>query len=284
MRKLTITRQKSFVASMGKTKIYIEDYSVCDLAIKGVPCKYLGSIKNGETVTFDIEDKGARLYAIAGKGSKDYCNELYVLPEGTDDITLTGKHKYSPSAGNPFRFDQNFSEEALENRRSGSKKGKIILAIAIVVGFVAGFLIPKVIDSIKAGNPMEVEFEDLRITITEQFEEDTVDGETVYVSNDVGLSFLEEKFSEMGGYSNYTAKEYARLSQLANDVDSEIIEEDGLCYFTFTDTVGLTSYKYFCFSFKEDDAFWIVQFWTEEGDADKYESKIFEWAKTVEFE
>ena len=48
MRKLTIKRAKSFVASLTKVKVYIEDQLSNELTINNVPCRKLGNIKNGE--------------------------------------------------------------------------------------------------------------------------------------------------------------------------------------------------------------------------------------------
>ncbi len=39
--------------------------------------------------------------------SKNYCNDFYALPEGTEDISLTGRNCFNPGTGNAFRFDNN---------------------------------------------------------------------------------------------------------------------------------------------------------------------------------
>jgi len=283
MRRLTIIRQKSFVACLSKTKIYVEDADSRDLVIKGVQCRYLGSVKNGETVSFEIGDSGAKLFAIAGKSSKEYCNELYVLPEGSEDITLSGKHQYDPSSGNAFRFDNNNSEMAAANKASNKRRGKVILVVAICIGLIIGFMIPNIIGMLNRDKPMDVEYSDLKITLTKEFEEEDVDGQTVYATSRIGVSFLEEKFVDLGVYANGTAKDYLELSQIANGVDSEIIENDGLVYCSYNDTVDGVKYRYYVFSFKEDDAFWLVQFWTRERHGDKYEADIFEYVGSVEF-
>ena len=57
MRKLTITREKSFVACLNKTKFYIEDENCCDLVIRGVSCRYLGDIKNGGEETLRLRTR-----------------------------------------------------------------------------------------------------------------------------------------------------------------------------------------------------------------------------------
>ena len=105
MRNLTIHRTKSFVACLATMKVYIEDPNVCDLVINGLPCRKLGTLKNGETKTFEIEDNFAKLFVIIDRFSKGYCNEFYNIPAGTEDIELSGKNEFNLTTGNAFRFD-----------------------------------------------------------------------------------------------------------------------------------------------------------------------------------
>lgn len=141
MRNLTIKREKTFVACLGKFKVYIEDIKSNELTIKGTPCRKLGELKNGQESTFTIDDTEAKIFVIADKMSKEYCNEMYKIPAGTEDIYLSGKPKFSLSAGNAFRFNNNTDFEALENRNEGKKKGSNVLLIAIIVGFIIGLMI-----------------------------------------------------------------------------------------------------------------------------------------------
>ena len=141
MRKLTIKRTKSFVACLMSMKVYIEDHSSSELVINDIPCRKLGDIKNGEEKTFEIGEEAARIFVIADKLSKDYCNDVYELPAGAEDISLTGKNQMNPANGNAFRFDNNNSEAAQANRKRGTNKGTIIMIVAIVVGAIVGFII-----------------------------------------------------------------------------------------------------------------------------------------------
>ena len=140
MRNLTIKRNKTFVGCAVKLKVYIEDNSSNELTISGVPCKKLGVIKNGEEKTFEISDESLKVFVIADTISKEYCNEFYQIPEGTEDIRLEGKNKFSPFQGNPFRFENNNDLEAISNRKKGSKKGVLLTIICAIVGFIIGFV------------------------------------------------------------------------------------------------------------------------------------------------
>ena len=78
-RNLTIKRRKKMVACLGTLKIYIEDPMRCDLIINNVACRKLGTLKNGEEKTFQIDKSAAKVFVIADALSKNYCNEYYQL-------------------------------------------------------------------------------------------------------------------------------------------------------------------------------------------------------------
>ncbi|MDE7454646.1 MAG: hypothetical protein K2M64_02325, partial [Clostridia bacterium] len=132
--------KKTFVGCAMSMQVCIETPNAGDITINGVTCATLGYLKSGEQKTFEISDNAAKVFMIAGSVSKDYCNDFYQLPEGSEDITLTGKNKFNLANGNAFVFDNNDNPEALENRKKGKKKGRVILLVAILVGVVMGFL------------------------------------------------------------------------------------------------------------------------------------------------
>ena len=140
MRQLTIKRNKSFVGCLGVFKVYIEDPTANDTTIDGVSCRKLGDLKNGEEKTFVIGENTAKVFVIADQMSKGFCLEYYELPEGQEDIALTGKCKLNPAAGNAFRFDNNNSAAVAATRKKSTWKGVVILIIAIVVGYIGGYL------------------------------------------------------------------------------------------------------------------------------------------------
>jgi hypothetical protein len=76
-----------------------------ELVINNVPCRKLGELKNGEEKTFVIGENSAKVFVIADTLSRNYCNEYYQLPDGQDDILLSGKNNFNPASGNAFRFD-----------------------------------------------------------------------------------------------------------------------------------------------------------------------------------
>lgn len=139
MRNLTLKRTKSFVGCLVKLKIYIEDPASNEITINNISCRKIGELKNGEEKTFQIDECAAKVFVIADTFSKDYCNEFYQLPDGSEDISLSGKNKFNPANGNAFRFDDNENAEIAANRKKGTRKGLIVLIVAIVIGALAGY-------------------------------------------------------------------------------------------------------------------------------------------------
>ncbi len=139
MRQLTIRRAKCYVACLSTTIIYIEDASQCELTICGIPCRKLGAIKNGEEGVFTIPNERVRIFAIVGKLSRSYCNDMFVIPEGNEDVILEGQHKFSLISGHAFRFNNNTDPEALENRKKAATIGWVVVSVSLAVGTISGF-------------------------------------------------------------------------------------------------------------------------------------------------
>ncbi len=287
MRNLTIKREKSFVGSLAKMKIYIEDPTSNEIRINDTPCRKVGDLKNGEEKTFQIGEQEAKVFVIADKLSKDYCNEYYQLPEGQDDIILSGKNKFNPANGNAFRFDNNESVGIATNRKHGTRKGLLILIATVAVGAVVGYSIAAGLFSNKTTDVKTFSSKGMAITLTEEFKKTDVEDYTVaYNSKNVVVFALKEEFALADGFQNYTLEQYGNLVLQNNNLSSSKIKNiEGLTGFEYESTNPNTknTYKYFSFVYKSKDAFWLVQFATLSENADEYDSEIIEWAKSVEF-
>lgn len=287
MRKLTIQRTKSFVACLMKMKIYIEDPVAGEMVINNVPCRKLGELKNGEEKTFAVEEHSARVFVIADTPSKNYCNEFYILPQGSDDIFLSGKNKFNPANGNAFRFDNNENETVLANRKRGTRKGLIVLIAAIIVGAVAGYLISSNLFTNPTPEKKTFSSDGMTITLTDAFEKVDIQGYTVsYGSEKAAVFSLKEEFSLLEGFENYTLEQYGDMVIQNNGLDScELKTAEGLTYFEydFTNTDTNETYHYFTYVYKTNDAFWTVSFTLLKQDTDDYAQQITEWAKSVTF-
>lgn len=287
MRKLTIKRKKSFVASLAKLKVYIED-PAGELDITGIKCRLLGTLANGEEKSFYIEENAAKVFVIADKMSRDYCYDCRNLPEGNEDIYLTGKNAFNPATGNAFRFEGGTDEEVAKRHKESKKGGLIVLITAIVIGLTAAWIIGSgVTYSKKKATPKDFSYEEMTITLTALFKEEEVEGRTVFTSNDVAVFVLRENF--VAGdidLSGYTVRGYAELARENNPVmaDATYEETDGVpnMVYTYAGDDGKT-YVYFTTFYKSSDAFWIVQYFVNESGYESRKPKFIEWAKTVHF-
>lgn len=287
MRKLTIKRTKSFVASLVSLKVYIEDATSDELVINGVSCRKIGTLKNGEEGVFQIGEEATRVYVIADKLSKNYCNEFYEIPAGIDDIHLSGKNKFNLANGNAFRFDGNTSEAVLQNRKKSNRKGAIIITLVAVIGFVIGFLLTS---GAFASEPEEKVFidEGLYIVLDDSFTKTNAEDFTLfYVSDDSAVIALREDFEATPQLKGLSLDEYAQLVIDVNNLtDSEVkTTDDGLVYYEYDSLISETNekYKYYSFVYKSTDCFWLVQFSSLFENSESQKEQIFEWARTVKF-
>ncbi|MBQ8358567.1 MAG: hypothetical protein IJX37_01445 [Oscillospiraceae bacterium] len=287
MRNLTIKRTKSFVGCLAKMKIYIEDPTSNEMLINNTSCRKIGDLKNGEEKTFQIGEQEAKVFVIADKLSKNYCNEYYQLSNGQEDIFLSGKNKFNPASGNAFRFDNNESEEIVANRKHGARKGVLILIVAAVIGAVAGYSITSGLFSNKTPDVKTFSSNGMTITLTDEFRETDIENYTVaYDSKNVAVFALKEAFALADGFEDYTLEQYADLVIQVNNLGSaEMKTVEGLALFEYNFTNPETNdvYQYFSYVYKTNDAFWLIQFATLNENVDEYAQQITEWAKSVEF-
>ena len=289
MRNLTIKREKCFIAAVSKIKIYAEVETGGELTIKGTPCRKIGEIKNGEEKTFEIENNAAKIFVIADKLSKNFCCEYYQLPEGEEDISLTGKCHFDFFAGNSFRFENNNSDEVVSFRKKNRRRGvgimSAVIAVCIIIGVGAGFFVAKS----QISGAKNFSADGLTITLTGDFWESNISSifNSVYDSNDIAVFTLKEQFTLLEGLEDYTVDNYIDLMVKNSDITSiEKKSKDGLTWFEYTyeNTSTEEVYRYFIYVYKTDDAFWSVQFALLDEKADAYRNEIFNWAKSVKFD
>ena len=287
MRNLTIKRHKSFVGCLAKMKVYIEDETAGEIKINDVPCRKIGDIKNGEEKTFQVSDESSKVFMIADKISRNYCNEFYQLPAGENDIFLSGKNEFNPASGNAFRFDNNENEEIIANRKKGTKKGLIILIVSVIIGALIGYFMG--FNFLKSTFEKDKTFsnEGMTITLTSDFRKSDIQNYTVvYDSRDVAVFALKEEFSLVEGFENYTLEEYAKLVLEANGLENTKLSQDANTISFIYNRVNPNTndtYSYFNYVYKTDDAFWLVQFATLKENVDKQSQNISNWAKSIQF-
>lgn len=288
MRNLTILRTKSFAACLAKMKVYIEDPLYPETTINKVPCRKIGTLKNGEEKTFSITENEAKVFIIADKLSKGFCNEFYTVPAGMQNVYLSGRNRFNPASGNAFRFDGDVGEDVLQNRKKGTKKGIIVLIAAFIIGIIIGLSSTLGLFSSVMTEPKVFSSDGMTITLTNEFIETSFEGyNACYDSEDVAVFALKEEFDLMDGLEDYTLEQYGELVLENNGFPSDIELQNilGLTYFEYEygdDEINDT-YYYFAVLYKASDAFWMIQFATQEENAELYQQSFIDWAKSVEF-
>lgn len=145
MRKLTIARVKSIIGCAAALKVYVTDPKHNELEICGYPCRKLGEIKNGHKVSFNIDGVEGRVFVIADKASRNWCNDSRPISKNGGDIELIGKCCFAPFYGNPFTFANKPDDEAIQNRKNGGKRGSKVAIAAIALGVLLGMILSSLI-------------------------------------------------------------------------------------------------------------------------------------------
>lgn len=120
-RKLIVERQKSFVASIMKINLYIQDGLSNEATAYGLRFRKLGEIKNDTEISFEIEcgeivlfssvdDTLAKViksgYELPVEVSRVIMDKM-VIPAGREDIVISGENKFNLLKGNSFIFNKN---------------------------------------------------------------------------------------------------------------------------------------------------------------------------------
>lgn len=283
MRYLTIRRYGCFAGCLADYKVYIEVPDRPEITIDGVPCRKLGVLKNGGAQTFAIDDGAARVFVIAGRMSKDFVNDFFWLPEGSENVFLSGRVHPNPFIGNPFRFDNNDTALMQAHRKSNAKKSAVLLLICAAIGVAIGVALG--LKGIDRQEPKTFSAEGMQIELTEAFSPfDTETFTAAYDSRHVAVFALREPFDTAEGIEKLTLMQYASAVIEANELGSVTPQTaDGLVSFVYShdDPDNHEQYRYTAYVYKSGDAFWLVQFATKEEDAEAYAARIAEWAASV---
>lgn len=294
MRKLTLTREKSFVGSIGKLKVYIEN-EAGELDIQGTKCRYLGELKNGQTAEYLVDNAPAKVYVIADELSKNYCNDFYQLPEGDQDVELSGVCKLNPGAGNAFRFNGNEdNQEAMAQRSKNKKKGWLILLLSLLggmlIGALVGFASCSAIKSAAKNSlsqPKTFSTDEMSIVLTRQFVEEKVDSfHLAASSNKVAVLVQKQPFMQNTEFKTMSIDNYTKLVTKSNGRPSLTIKAEGDArYFEydFTDPASGQSLHYWVYTYKGVDEFWLINFSCLKSDEAAVRPSISKWATSATF-
>jgi len=293
MRNVTIERKKSFVGSLAKFRVFVEDAEHPDMMIQGVPCRKVGEMKNGGTATFEVGDEATKIFVINGQASQEFCAELYPLPAGTTDVYLSGACKLNPSAGNAFRFDDNDSEEAQQVRKSSKKSGVLITIISVLLGILVavgiGLFKADVIKCTKKSSDRNFTAQEMDITLDRTFQKESQIGFAARFDSSDAQIYVErlDKNDVDDEYKDMTVDEFAALVIEGGGFGygRTLLHEGDLPYIEYSekDRNSGEMVKGFVAFYKSENAFWDVQFYSLEKDFSKMRSSFVKWAKSVSF-
>lgn len=279
MRLLTILRRKRFIACARTDRVYIEDHSASDTVINGTPCRKIGTLKNGEEKSFEITDARQRVYIVSDALAKGIANDYYEVPEGTENIALSGTRSYNPATGSAFRFDNNNNEGAIRNRSRGTRIGVAVLIVAAIVGFIIGILIgnrPPVSEEFVSG--------DVSITLMSDFYEFESEGHYATFSNG-DISVFVVDFDKEALIDGLTFDEFSEAMIENDEYDASSLKTEGeLLYFYYdAENDDGEVNRYYSYLYETDDTFWVVQFVCDVNEDAVHKAVIADYAKTVEF-
>ncbi len=285
MRNLTITRHKNSVIRFAKVKVYIED-EAGDLTHRGIHYRRLGVLKNGETGTWAIDNRPRRVFVCTYRLTRAYCNDLFLLPAGEEDVTLSGRTRFHLLTDNAFRFDHVLEPEVLSNRKKSVRIGACVMAVAVAVGLLLGHLIAYG----RKPDPKTFTHEGLAITLTEAFAEESSVNPYIDVnfsSDYVVINVVLEPVAEDPSLEGITPVEYAEWLTHTLDgpsTDTDIHSEDGLTWFSYQKprtTGGMMSY--FVYVYVTDEVCCFLRIYTPEENLILNRDDIHEWAGSVTF-
>ena len=288
MRTLTIRRRKSFAGSASKVKIYISDPISGDLDIAGEQCRLLGTVKNGREASFSIEDSGARIYAIFSKSNRNTHYGKYPLVAGTEDVTLEGEYRMDSGI---FRFDGVAEDlNAAAKRKKATEKQAIIyiavfFAIIVLLNVINDATKDPKIPPADQGAAQVYTVEDLRITMTEDFEDIEPEGYDRVLQKGMCVAmFMEEPFTNLEGMEELSVEEYYSLLRFYNSAVSQSLTEQGITYVQsqYQNPETGILWHYMLVAYKGTDAFWLVEFAVPENKWEEMKHELLKWAASVE--
>lgn len=157
----------------------------------------------------------------------------------------------------------------------------ILLALSLLCSSCMPVMVIPNSDSI--GNSKTFESDGIKLLLTDRFvERESQRGFDAYYEADfAGVMLLIEEFTLEEGLAERSLEQYVK-NVIANNGHTDIQPQskDGLWYY-INDTEQV---RYYSFSYKGSDAFYIVQYSCLRSDVAMLEDTIFLWAQAVEVE
>ncbi|MBQ7364480.1 MAG: hypothetical protein IJW46_02655 [Clostridia bacterium] len=134
MRSLIFQRLPSPNAALQPITVYITGNGSFSTTVMGRTVTALGTVRNGESMTFTVPDSACEIIAVIGNPYRFCAAELVKIPEGDSDIMLIGSVIDDSSCGEHFSFHGVSGTERYTNYQKPSNKWLIpVIAAALVM-------------------------------------------------------------------------------------------------------------------------------------------------------
>ena len=172
-----------------------------------------------------------------------------------------------------------------------TKKNFLLLVGTMIVGVALGFGLMMLIMNGIAGSEKTFSYMEMDITLTNGFSERFNAGaDAVYDSGEVFVSVTRDALDDNKGVNPTiitNSAEYARWIIYENDYkNAKVAGTDKFSSFTvdMDGEDGKDGYRYYFYTYKSEEAYWMIYFVVDNKDISKYDSKIAEWASSVKFD
>lgn len=280
MRKITFARNMSSEECFKKVSIFVEDGLCGSEMVGGVPCRRLGSLKNGEQLCCELGEDALRIFALTDGVEPELCTEGFRLDAGDRDLVLSGECCENLQKSGNFRFGE--AKPMRKSLKISKKLIAVLSALLVTCGIAFALAL--------ALAPEKVSFsvEEMTITLTEDFKQYNEEGFiATFRSSKVWVFATRNSFDEYPEGKELSEEEFAERIKAQNGNEAEIKQtRRGIYYLVYEGEhpVNHVKYQYYGFVYKSDDALWFLQFGTTEEFFTRYKNKFVRWANSVEFD
>ena len=178
------------------------------------------------------------------------------------------------------------SEEAAakSEKKMIVKRSLVIFLCTMLIGILIGFAVTSIIMTVNGSKEQDFNASYMTITLNRGFEKKSSAGVVAaFISGDV--SIFVNRINPSDTSKTMSETEYAEMLIEHNQfTETEVEEDDGLCYFIAKQSDGAAQMLHYTYVYKTEDDFWLVEFAIKEGASSKKIDNISKWAHSVKFE
>ncbi len=164
------------------------------------------------------------------------------------------------------------------SKKSNAQKYILFLLVSVfIMGTLSGC----------ADNPKNFTYQELTITLTDDFEWKKDERFDVFLSSEnVGFTAVQQtsEMLEYAGYEINSLNDYCQEILSRNNIPKDkLISRNNYYYFTNSQTVNGAKYTYVHCMFTFADSYWVCEFACKSKHYDRLEDKILSWADSITF-